>query len=310
MKPRIILLCGGESSFPAIHLLALEKYLSGIVIGGKEKEAIHFLRKQTSVVGIPFFQLSSALALHELKTWLEQQKPDAVFSIGFPYRIPLEILILIPGRFFNFHMGPLPKYRGSMPIFEVLRAGEKETAIAVHKMEAEFDTGAIVFQEPLSIEEGETFGSLAVKMRDRLPLVAQNLAQMLEFGVNVPAFEQQQEGAAYHSFPDEEDTRIIWPYMEADKIIALINACNPWNQGADTMFGHTKVKIIAASVSETRQKNTEIPGTVLHICNNEAVKVACINEQCIEIDIIATAEGTLPAWKLKKLGLTKGVTFI
>jgi methionyl-tRNA formyltransferase len=165
-QPRIAILCGGPSAFQSIQILALEKYLCGIAIASEESEAADQLEKEAKQLDLPFEKLVTRADLTKLDAWMEAAQPDAVFSIGFPYRIPAALLEKVPNKFINFHHGPLPKYRGAMPIFEVLRAGEAETAISVHLMDAEFDEGAVVFQEPIAIDEHETFGSLAVKIAD------------------------------------------------------------------------------------------------------------------------------------------------
>lgn len=285
---KIIVLCGGEFAFPALQVLAFEKHLAGVAAGGAERQAGRFLRSMAGENQIPCRLFTSNKEMPELLTWLKKTDPSAVFSICFPYRIPVEVLQAFPGKFFNFHTGPLPQYRGPMPIFEVLRAGEKETALTVHRMDEKFDTGPVIFSETVPIVPGETFGSLAVKMSHTASLAARNMAQMLAFGSQVPVTGQHEQKACYYAFPAINETMIRWEFMFADEIIALINACNPWNTGADAVVGGKQIKVIAA------EKNTEqhgrLPGTVLDSSDGR-IHIACLGEERIIIRVVADDRG-------------------
>ena len=68
-----------------------------------------------------------------------------------------------------------------MPIFEVLKNQESHTAICAHFMNAHFDEGDIIFNDPILINENETYGSLTVKLSNRVGQVALNMANMLQF---------------------------------------------------------------------------------------------------------------------------------
>ncbi len=307
-RPRIAVICGGPSAYKSIQLLALEGYLCGIAIGTDEEEVSILLGKESTKMGLPFEWISKKSELIKLEKWLDETKPDAVFSMGFPFLVPKTILDKFPGKFINFHHGPLPSYRGATPIFEVLRAGEKETGVTVHLMEAEFDEGPIVFMEPIPIIYGETFGSLAVKMADRMSIAAQNVAQMLSFGSQLPAIPQSNDGAAYFPKPDPEDTLIRWPYMEAKEIVDLINACNPWNKGADTFLNQNPIKVVLASKVEN-EKTTAEPGTILTLEVNKPVYVACMNGEVIELEILSNEYGVFPGHFLLRQQIRVGHIF-
>jgi methionyl-tRNA formyltransferase len=306
--PRIAVICGGPSAYKSINILALEGYLCGIAIASEDKDQTTLLGNEAGRMQLPFEKMHTRADLSKLEAWFGKAQPDAVFSIGFPYLVPTELLSKLPGKFINFHHGPLPKYRGAMPIFEVLRAGEKETAVTVHVMEAEFDEGPVVFSEPIPIDEHETFGSLAVKIADRTSLAVQNTAQMLLFGNNLPAMTQNEEEAAYFPVPEPEDTLISWPYMEAKEIVALVNACNPWNNGADTFLRDRPIKLLSVSLNAQQTTSAE-PGTILHIAPDQPVRVACINGEVLDIHIIHNEYGVLPSHFLARQHIQQGHLF-
>lgn len=304
---KIVILCGGKLAFPAIQTLALHGHLAGIAIGGEPSDAGTMLQRECQKSGLPFIACSSKNDLDNLQIWLNGIVTDAVFCICFPYKLPADMLQTPSLKFINFHTGPLPQYRGPMPIFEVLRNQETATALSLHFMEAAYDTGPIIFKEPIAIGTMETFGSLAVKMSLSAGQSALNMAQMLTFGSSVPCQPQAQEEAQYYAKPERRDTLIRWEQMQASEIVALINACNPWHGGADTMINGHALKIIAVSMRE--QQHEKAAGTIMDFDVQTGIKVACIEDHILFVEIVSTDLGITAGHLVKNLGITTGQQF-
>lgn len=296
MEPkRILVLCGGKFAFPSLQILGMEKFLCGIGIGKGEKEVLSVLNQESQNSGLPFMSFPDKESLSNLRNWIDELQPDYIFSISFPFLLSDDVLAYGEKRFINFHPGPLPAYRGPMPLFEVLRYQEKETAISVHFMNKEFDEGAIILKENLPISQNETYGELATKLSERTAMVALNMANMLQFASIVPHTEQDENQARYFEKPETEDTFIQWNRMSADEIIALINACNPWNQGADAIILGKTVKILAATLSD--EQHSVVPGKVLQPTQAGAIAISCIDQKVIHVQIVAGDFGILTAEK-------------
>jgi methionyl-tRNA formyltransferase len=293
-KKKILLLCGGKFAFKAIQLLAVEKYLFGIGIGKGSEIIVDALERECENNGIPFQSFSNRKSISEMRTWINSIQPDYIFSISFPFLIPDDVLAYGAEKFINFHPGPLPQYRGVMPIFEVLKNQEKETAICAHFMNSKFDEGNIIFNDPISIDKDETYGKLAVKLSSRVAQVALNVANMLQFASKIPSSIQDETESYYYEKPQLSDTYINWKKMEASEIIALINACNPWNTGADASFLGEQIKIISASLIQ-EEHNNATPGTILQMAEENTINVACSDNQQIAIEIMSTDEGIMTA---------------
>ena len=210
-------------------------------------------------------------------------------------------------KFINFHPGPLPQYRGPMPLFEVLRYQEKETAISVHFMNEEFDEGAVILQEKLPVSINETYGELAVKLSERTSMVALNVANMLQFGSRIPRTEQDENQARYFEKPEISDTFIQWNRMPAEEITALIRACNPWNQGADAMLQGRNVKLLAAEVSD--EQHSDLPGKILKLTDEGALAISCMENKVIHVHIVAGDFGFLTARQFMAAKSLIGYTF-
>lgn len=286
MEPkRILVLCGGKFAFPSLQVLGIEKFLCGVGLGKGDQTALTVLNNEQETNGLNFMSFPDKKSLSGLRSWIDEVQPDYIFSISFPFLLTEDVLSYGEDKFINFHPGPLPQYRGPMPLFEVLRYQEKETAVTVHFMNEEFDEGDIILSEKLSVSNDMTYGELAVKLSERTAMVVLNVAQMLQFASIIPRKSQNSGEARYFEKPEPVDTFVQWPRMPADQIIALINACNPWNQGADAILMGTNVKLLSATLSE--EQHTSIPGTVLNLTNEGAIAIACMGTSVIHVHIIA-----------------------
>jgi len=66
----------------------------------------------------------------------------------------------------NLHGSLLPQYRGAAPINWAIINGEKESGVTTFFIEKEIDTGKIIFQEKVAIEEDDTAGTLHDKLME------------------------------------------------------------------------------------------------------------------------------------------------
>jgi methionyl-tRNA formyltransferase len=304
---RIAVLCGGPFAGPALMKLAMENYLCGIAIGTRDYKMAEQFRTQCEQAGLSFSHIGYKEDVSLIDAWLDEVKPDAVFSICFPYRLSAEILQKIPDGFYNFHPGPLPSYRGPSPIFEVIKRASTTTAVSVHRMQEEYDTGDLLFAEQVTVEKTDNYVSLAQKLSQRSGLAAMALAEMLQFSSRIPAVPQSSAGAAFYPFPGVQDMTIGWETMDAQQIIALINACNGWTRGAITRFGE---EIMRVTTVGQEPQSTEIqfpPGTILEISENNHYAIACLNKQAIVIGPFSSDFGDLGMNYYESAGIRKGV---
>ena len=68
------------------------------------------------------------------------------------------------GRILNIHPSLLPEFPGLHPVAKALEAGVEKTGVSIHVVDSGVDTGEILRQEEVSIEEGETEASLLAKI--------------------------------------------------------------------------------------------------------------------------------------------------
>ena len=91
--------------------------------------------------------LNSSMSLETLRAL----SPDLLISIAGNEIFRKPLIELAPLGCLNLHTALLPKYRGLMPSFWVLKNGEKETGVSVFYVDEGIDSGPILVQERLNI---------------------------------------------------------------------------------------------------------------------------------------------------------------
>ena len=93
---------------------------------------------------------------HEVAGLLRAYEPDLVLSWGYPWKLPQEALDVPRLGAVNHHPALLPRHRGPVPMAWALREGDAELGITWHRMDAELDTGAILAQATVPIEDDDS----------------------------------------------------------------------------------------------------------------------------------------------------------
>jgi len=95
----------------------------------------------------------------------ELKNINADLFVVVAFRIlPREVFTIPPKGSFNLHASLLPKYRGAAPIQWALIKGEKVTGVTTFFLEEKVDTGNIILQEKIRIDDNDDYGSLHDKL--------------------------------------------------------------------------------------------------------------------------------------------------
>lgn len=86
--------------------------------------------------------------------------PDFIASLHYRDLIPPRILSLARQKAFNVHPAMLPKFRGCFSGAWAIIQGETVTGITIHEMVERVDSGAILWQKPMTILPEDTGFSL------------------------------------------------------------------------------------------------------------------------------------------------------
>jgi methionyl-tRNA formyltransferase len=103
---------------------------------------------------------------------LAAYEPDLVVCMGFPWLIPPDALAVPKLGAINGHPSLLPRYRGPAPVAWAVRNGDTEVGFSFHRMDDAFDTGPMLAQGSVPLEEtddswetlGEKIGPLALRL--------------------------------------------------------------------------------------------------------------------------------------------------
>lgn len=100
---------------------------------------------------------------------LERARADLVVLAGFLQLVPLAVVERYRGRMLNVHPALLPAFGGAgmygMRVHRaVIASGARVSGATVHRVEEEYDTGAILAQWPVPVLPGDTPEALAARV--------------------------------------------------------------------------------------------------------------------------------------------------
>ncbi len=100
----------------------------------------------------------------EIEKNLLSEKIDLVVLAGFMRIISSYLARKYKGRMINIHPALLPSFKGVHGIKNALDYGVKVTGVTVHFIDEGVDTGPIILQEAVRLEDGDTEETLASRI--------------------------------------------------------------------------------------------------------------------------------------------------
>ena len=214
------------------------------------------------------FAISKGLNFIELDNFdnnsfkkLESLKVDIFIVVAF--RILPEKFLSIPNICsINLHGSILPQYRGAAPIQWALMNGDKVTGVSVFKIEKRVDSGKIISQKQIVIEDSDNFYSLSEKLSN------------LGAEILIDALNKFQENRIEYK---EQDLSLITKAPKINKKMLQINwawsaeKINNWVRGLAplpgmvTIYNNRKLKLIKTAF-ENRSIDS-IPGSIITASN-------------------------------------------
>ncbi len=98
-------------------------------------------------------------------------EPDLIITSAYGQILPKEIIDYPRLGCINVHASLLPKLRGGAPIHRAIIAGHTKTGVTIMHMDTGMDTGDIISQEEIKIENNDTASSL----HDKLSILGRDL---------------------------------------------------------------------------------------------------------------------------------------
>lgn len=307
---KVAILCNGAVLQPALEVLRSQGLLAGVATpaASAANDPSLMIAMAVKQASLPFLRVESGDLTGQLAPWLQGINADVLCCMGFPRKLPAELLALPRLGCFNFHGGPLPYYRGPDPVFWQIRNRESFATVTVHRMDPEIDTGAIAHEVQLPVGPGDTYGLWMQRLGGGLPRVMIEFIQQLAIhGEALPLRQQDTATACYLSRPDDADRTIDWSW-DAARIDALVRACNPIYGGALTALKGVPVRILEVSPAAPLPESTP-PGTIV-ATGDDGLRIACGEGESLAAGIVYGMDGFFTGRRLTQLfGLKPGDLF-
>ncbi len=180
--------------------------------------------------------------------------------------LPEVVWSMPPMGTFNLHASLLPQYRGAAPINHAIINGEKETGLTTFLLDKEIDTGEIIMQEKVTIEENETAGTLHDKLMVLGNKVVVETIKRIEEG-RVQSQSQdmiiERDNLQLKAAPKifKEDCKIDWT-KDAKSIYDFIRGLSPY-PAAHTQFVSENnetldIKVFEVALKENKSEDTDL----------------------------------------------------
>ena len=186
-------------------------------------------------------------------------KPDLIITCAYGQIIPKELLELPKYGCINIHASLLPKYRGGAPIHHSIINGDEYTGVTIMYMDEKMDSGDILYQEKIKIEDTDNVGTMFEKLsilgsnmiRDFIPKIVNN---------DFTRIKQNEDEVTYAYNISKEDEKIDFNNSSKD-IFNKIRGLNPFPVGYALLEGK-RVKLYSSRIGN---KNTGSIGEIIGI---------------------------------------------
>lgn len=211
--------------------------------------------------GLPVFQPQRLRGDPEALRFLQDLSPGLLVVVAFGQILPPEVFDFPPYGTLNVHASLLPRYRGAAPVARAILDGAEETGVTIMKIDAGMDTGDILTQKEVPVDENVTGGDLEeILSREGAELLAQTLPGYL--AGEIQPRPQDHDRATRAPRLAREEGRIDWS-RPSSEIHNRIRGLNPW-PGA---FSHLRNRVVKIWKSEKvpLTNHPGIPGQVLAV---------------------------------------------
>jgi methionyl-tRNA formyltransferase len=171
----------------------------------------------------------------------------------------------------NIHASLLPRYRGAAPINWAIINAEKKTGVSIMYVSLKMDSGPVILQKEIKIEENDTAISLEEKLRN---LGAELLTDALKIIDNrsYRLLEQDENKVILAPKLKKENGLIDWDAPAVD-IHNQVRGVLPW-PGAFTSYRGKILKIFKTDLLPVFPNHKPEPGEVVR-ADKQGIVVAC-----------------------------------
>lgn len=188
--------------------------------------------------------------ISQQQSHLNELSLDLIVIVAYGQVLLKPLLTLAKYGCWNIHASLLPRWRGAAPIQRAIQAQDQQTGITIMQMDAGLDTGAIISQKTININNQNS-----QQLHDQLAILgAQELLTQLSQIEHVTKKKQNASLATYAHKIQKNEAIIDWK-QPAQKILANVNAFNTWPI-CETAINSINIKILAAELHNNQAMRT------------------------------------------------------
>jgi methionyl-tRNA formyltransferase len=197
----------------------------------------------------------ATLRTDESQRALLECHPDILVVAAYGLILPKSVLAIPLRGCLNVHASLLPRWRGAAPIQRAIMAGDIETGVDIMVMEPGLDTGPVLLERRVPIQDSDTAGSLTERLAEEGAIAIVQALADLDALVPTP---QRPEGITYATKIDKSEAVIDWR-ESASAIERRVRAFNPAPGAATRLSGET-LKVWEAVILPAKDA---APGTLI-----------------------------------------------
>lgn len=248
MKLKIIFFGNHTVGVQVINVLNRYGCLSGVVAHPEDPEdGVRYLSvyENAKKLKVPLIRISPKSPI--LLEFIEQINPDLIFVTDYRYLLPEEVFLKAKLGAVNLHPSILPKYRGRASLNWAMINGEREVGLTAHFIDHGVDTGDIIKQILLTVNENDYIGDV---LNNIYPLYNKITEEVIENFISGTIIRQKQDNSAASIYPARKpNDGIIDCAKDAWDILNFIKALSKPYPGAFFNYGGKKLIIWSAEKS-------------------------------------------------------------
>ena len=153
--------------------------------------------------GVPIVDITDSVNSEESLSILRSFEADLFISITGNQIFKKPLLDIPPLGTLNLHTALLPKYRGLMPSFWVLKNKEKQTGVSVFFVDEGIDSGPILVQKKINIESMSQWELIRMTKFLGMEAIIEGI-ELIQSG-DYELIPNNEEESTYYSFPTRAD---------------------------------------------------------------------------------------------------------
>ena len=194
---------------------------------------------------------------------------DICIVVAYGCYIPTYFIEYMNNKMLNIHFSLLPRYRGAAPVARAIMNGDEFSGVSIMEICKEMDTGNIVAQKKIKIEEEDNTETLSWKfVQEGTALLTAIFEGYLSGKTKLISQSATNIEPTYAEKIDSEEKRIDWS-QHAVTIHNQIRALYPWPV-AESILNGTAIKFIKVKSVLDKGDSTDLEiGAVVDINKKE-----------------------------------------